>query len=162
MPLTRAQTTTLINMAVSQIVHSTLSVVGKPARTPCQRTQAGGANAGGAASRPVLEPAAGQIGVERGEITIGHRLVSKPHAVLKLIHLEAAVLQRTAQPVHDLLPIVVRGPHLLPIVHLTHLWLCRVMAYIYRRGARTPAHQPLDRTRPHPQGGDDRSRRHAR
>ena len=40
------------------------------------------------------------------------------HAQLAvLVHLRAALLQRGTQPVDDLLPVSVRGPHVLPIVH---------------------------------------------
>jgi len=51
-PLTRAQTTTLIDTAASQIAHRTLRAAGRSARTPRQATQADGTMVGGTASRP--------------------------------------------------------------------------------------------------------------
>src|ERR1022692_1858482 len=68
----------------------------------------------------------GQIAVQRSEIAVGHRLVSEPYAVEVFVHLQAAVFQGGAQPLDDLLPITVRGSHLLTIVH--HASAGRVLA----------------------------------
>src|SRR5262249_12632217 len=62
-------------------------------------------------------PGLRQIGRQRGKITVGHRFVSQPHPLGVLVHLQAALFQRGGQPVDKLLPVSVRGPHVLPIVH---------------------------------------------
>src|ERR1700742_4508432 len=53
-PLTRAQTTTLTDTAVSQMVHRILSTVGRPARWPTWENTVGGAAAPAAACGPPI------------------------------------------------------------------------------------------------------------
>jgi hypothetical protein len=104
----------LIDTAASQIVFERGRQIGDDTRLGGYRLR----RRGGGSRLPLCHRAGlRQIGVQRGEIAVGHRFVSEPHAVKVLIHLQAAVFQRGAQPLDDLLPITVRGSHLLAIVH---------------------------------------------
>jgi PPM family protein phosphatase len=46
-----------------------------------------------------------QVGVQRGEVAVGHGLGRQPHPLQVLVHFQAALVQGGAQPLHDLLPI---------------------------------------------------------
>jgi hypothetical protein len=56
-----------------------------------------------------------------GQVAVGCRLVRDLHPVHVLFHRQAAVFQRATQSVHHLLPVAVRGSHLLLIIHLVRL-----------------------------------------
>ena len=59
----------------------------------------------------------GQVPAERDQVPAGHRLVGPAHPLDVLVHLQAAVLQRHAEPLHDVLALGVRSPHVRTIVH---------------------------------------------